>query len=101
MPLVTIRGRTHPVAAATKRNTLGTHGQGEDLRHDDPRDRAPGIGKVDDVNPDESHTNPSCGLVIVEVILVGPNDSGHDEVTRCHSNRTSDQDTLASKFVNI
>jgi hypothetical protein len=60
----------------------------------------PGIRKVDDENPNEDDRNPASGFVFVEGMLVGSNDTGDDEVTRSHANRTSDEDLLASNLIN-
>jgi hypothetical protein len=109
---------TYPVTATTKADTLGTHAEGEYLRGNDPRNgsysemrvstfhprklslHTPGIGKVDDENPNKHNGYPARGFVFIESSLVGTNDTGDNEVTRCHSNRTGNQNLLTSNLVN-
>lgn len=92
--------RTYPVTATTNTNTLGTHAEREDLGGDNPRDGAPGVGKVDHKDPYKHDTGPTGRTVSHELALVRTNDTGNDEVANRHASSTRDQDLLTTDLVN-
>lgn len=62
---------------------------------------APGVAKVDLVNPNKNDGNPSSSLVGSPVLVEGPIQSRDNDMRDTHAESTGNQDGLASELVNI
>jgi hypothetical protein len=94
-----------PVTAATDTDALGPHTEREDFRHQNPCNRSPAEGKIRNVDPDEDHSDPSsCSMlwpVVPVITAICADDTGDDEVAARHANSASNEDILATEFVDI
>ena len=59
----------------------------------------PGVGKVDDKQPDKHHGRPAGTAVRIKRVLVRPNDTRDDEVANGHADTTRDEDLLPADVV--
>lgn len=62
---------------------------------------APGVAKVDLINPHEDYGDPSSGFMGGPVLTVSAVQSRHNDMGNAHSHSASNQDGLASELVNV
>lgn len=94
----TPRGKT----SATKTHAPGynlSEYDTSDVRNDMPY--APRIAKVDLIDPDKHNCNPASRLVVLPGGCITSVETGDNEVANAHSQRSSYQDWLSTKSVDI
>lgn len=62
---------------------------------------APGIAKVDFVNPHKNNCNPASSSMGCPVCAVGSLQTCHNDMRDTHSNSTRNEHGLAPKLINI
>lgn len=62
---------------------------------------APGVTKVDLINPHKNDGNPAGSFMGCPVLAEGSIQSGNNNMRNTHPNSTSNQDGLAPKLINV
>lgn len=85
-----------PVGGGGKRHGLGTNGEREDFRGDDPGDGTPGGGEEGDVDADESDEDLLAGLVADGN---RDTDDGNEVLADQHAGRSDEEEATATDVV--
>jgi hypothetical protein len=62
---------------------------------------APGVAKVDLINPHKNDGNPASSSMGCPVLAVGSIQSGHNNMRNTHPNSTGNQNGLTPKLINV